>query len=152
MRKAFTLIEVMVAVVIISVVIMALIQLFANNSHIFSTLNAKSKNTQYLSFLVSPSEYGFEDKETTLYDLVEEFDMESELRRELKSVKLKILYQELDSIDMAEFQLDSESDNESESVEESREEQANSNMVFEIGKTIFKVEDASVFMLRIQQQ
>ena len=36
-RSAFTLIEVMVSVVIISTVIMALIKLFANNTHIKMT-------------------------------------------------------------------------------------------------------------------
>ncbi|MBU1927967.1 prepilin-type N-terminal cleavage/methylation domain-containing protein, partial [bacterium] len=35
MRRGFTLIEVMVAVMIISVVILGLLQLFANNTHIF---------------------------------------------------------------------------------------------------------------------
>lgn len=146
MRKGFTLIEVMVAVVIISVVIMALIKLFANNSHIFSTLSDKSKNNQYLSFLVSPTNYGFDDKETTLYTLVEEFDIQSELKRELKSIKVKLLYQELESIDM------SESESESETQEDDTEKEANSNMVFEIGKTVLKVDETSVSMLRIKQQ
>lgn len=148
MLRAFTLVEVMVAVVIISVVIMALIKLFANNSHIFSTLSDKSKNNQYLSFLVSPSQYGFTDKKTTLYTLVEEFDIESELKRELKSIKVKLLYQELDSIDMGE----SEFEPESEIQEDDIEKEASSNMVFEIGKTVLKVEETSVSMLRIKQQ
>lgn len=150
--KAFTLIEVMVAVVIISVVIMALIKLFANNTHIFSSLNAKSKNTQYLSFLVSPSDYGFEDKEITLYDLVKEFDIESELKRDLKNIKVKLLYQEVDTIDTAEYDFEAESKPESEAIEDNKEERANSNMIFEIGKTVLKVEDSSLYMLRIKQQ
>ena len=152
LSRAFTLIEVMVAVVIISVVIMALIKLFANNSHIFSTLSDKSKNNQYLSFLVSPSHYGFADKDTTLYDLIKEFDIQSGLKRELKSVKVKLLYQELDSIDMAEYDSEDEDESESETEEDNTQERANSNMIFEIGKTVLKIEDASVSMLRIKQQ
>jgi len=147
MRKAaFTLIEVMVAVVIISVVIMALIKLFANNSHIFSTLDNKSQSNQYLSFLISPSDYGLENKETTLYDLVKEFDIEDDLRRELKNIKVKLLYQELDTIDVGEYEADVESQ------EEQTEEKASSSMVFEVGKTILKINNSSVSMLRIKQQ
>jgi len=147
MRKAaFTLIEVMVAVVIISVVIMALIKLFANNSHIFSTLDNKSQSNQYLSFLISPSDYGLENKESTLYDLVKEFDIEDDLRRELKNIKVKLLYQELDTIDVGEYEADVESQ------EEQTEEKASSSMVFEVGKTILKINNSSVSMLRIKQQ
>jgi len=147
MRKAaFTLIEVMVAVVIISVVIMALIKLFANNSHIFSTLDNKSQSNQYLSLLISPSDYGLENKESTLYDLVKEFDIEDDLRRELKNIKVKLLYQELDTIDVGEYEADVEPQ------EEQTEEKASSSMVFEVGKTILKINNSSVSMLRIKQQ
>jgi len=149
MRKAaFTLIEVMVAVVIISVVIMAFIKLFANNSHIFSTLDEKSKNNQYLSFLISPSDYGLENKEIVLYDLVQEFDLEDALRRDLKNIKVKLVYQELETIDMGEY----ESISESEIQEENKEEKIASSMVFEIGKTVLKIQNTSVSMLRIRAQ
>lgn len=148
MLRAFTLIEVMVAVVIISVVIMALMELFANNSHNFSVLSKKGQTNQYLSFLNSPSEYGFNDKHTTLYDLLKDFDVENELRRELKSIKVDLVYQELDSINMDEY-----SPEEDKEIQESDEEQrANSSMVFEIGKTILKVNDTSVSMLRIKEK
>jgi len=149
MRKAaFTLIEVMVAVVIISVVIMAFIKLFANNSHIFSTLDEKSKNNQYLSFLISPSDYGLENKEIVLYDLVQEFDVEDALRRDLKNIKVKLVYQELETIDMGEY----DSISESEIQEENKEEKIASSMVFEIGKTVLKIQNTSVSMLRIRVQ
>ena len=148
MLRAFTLIEVMVAVVIISVVIMALMELFANNSHNFSVLSKKGQTNQYLSFLNSPSEYGFNDKHTTLYDLLKDFDVENELRRELKSIKVDLVYQELDRINMDGYT----SEEENEIEEEDKEQRVNSSMVFEIGKTILKVDDTSVSMLRIKER
>ncbi len=138
-RNAFTLIEVMVSVVIISVVIMAMLELFANNTHIFSNLDSKSQKNQYVSFLIANQEYGFEDKKRTLYDLVRDFDLESDLRRELKAQKIEIIYQELESIDMQESQ-----------EVEDEEETPSSSMVFEIGKSIIKLPDSSSSLLRVK--
>ncbi len=149
MLRGFTLIEVMVAVVIISVVIMALIQLFATNTHNFSSLGKKGNVNQYLSFFYSPSEYGFKDKEVRLYDLLQEFDIEDNLRRELKSIKLSLMYQELDTIDMGDYSSDTESEPES---EEDIENRSNSTMAFEIGKTVLKIEDTSVAIFRIKER
>ncbi|MEA3371135.1 MAG: prepilin-type N-terminal cleavage/methylation domain-containing protein [Campylobacterota bacterium] len=150
MRKAFTLIEVMVAVVIISVVIMALIELLANSSHNFTSLGKKSQMNQYLSFFHSPSRHGFRDKESTLYDLVEDFDIESELKQELKSIKVEVVYQELKSIDMGDYDPEEEVQEEDVSLED--EEQVNSRMVFEIGKTVLKIESSSVALLRMREK
>ena len=143
-RQAFTLIEVMVSVVIISIVIMALLELFANNSHIFSSLSKKSQTDQYMSFVIANPDYGFEDKTATLYDLVKEFDIESELKRELKAQKIELIYQELESIDMSESELDVENEDEL--------EKSSSSMVFEIGKSIVKLPDSSTSLLRIKLQ
>ena len=143
-RNAFTLIEVMVAVVIISVVIMALLELFANNSKIFSMLSLKSENNQYKSLLISSTNYGFEDKKTTLYELVREFDLESDLRQELKAKKVQLIYQELEFIDMSE-----------ESIRDEESEQESSqapSMVFEIGKSVMNFENSSSSFLRIRSQ
>ena len=143
-KDGFTLIEVMIAVVIISTVIMALLEMFANNIHIFSSLTKKTKVNQYSSFFISNPEVGLEKEDAlTLYDLVDDFDIEDELRRELKEKKIKIIYQELETIDMNNFDEDS--------IEE-EEKEVNSNMVFEIGKSILKVNGSSVAVLRLQTQ
>ena len=139
----------MVAVVIISVVIMALIELIANNSHNFSTLSKKEQNNQYLSFFGSPSRYGFADKHITLYDLVKDFELESDLRRDLKAIKVDVIYQEIDSIDMDDYSVDEQEESE---VEEDQENRTNSSMAFEIGKTILKIDNSSVSILRIKEK
>ncbi|MEA3228667.1 MAG: prepilin-type N-terminal cleavage/methylation domain-containing protein, partial [Campylobacterota bacterium] len=83
-KEGFTLIEVMIAVVIISTVIMALLEMFANNIHIFSTLTKKTQINQYSSFFISNPDVGLEDEDAlTLYDLIDDFDIEDDLRREL---------------------------------------------------------------------
>ena len=152
-RKAFTLIEVMVSVVIISTVIMALIKLFANNTHIFSSLQKKNQMSQSLSFMMSNYNYGFSDEKVSLDDLLEDFDVESDLRRELKASKVEIVYTEIDTIDMSEFDGTDEENEElyDEDVEEEVKE-SSSNLVFEIGRTVLKNEDSSAALLRIRLQ
>ncbi len=152
-RKAFTLIEVMISVVIISTVIMALIQLYSNNSLIFSSLEKKSKTNQYLSFMLGNENYGIENDKTTLYELFSEFDLEDDLRRQLKEMKVEIVYQEVDTIDMSEF--DGSQEEEAEDIDESDEEDkesSNANMVFEVGKTVLKIDNTSGAILRIRLQ
>jgi len=61
-----------------------------------------------------------------------------------------LIYQEIDSIDMSDYNPDEEE--ETEETQEDKEEQANSTMAFEIGKTVLKIDDASVSMLRIKEK
>lgn len=133
-RSGFTLIEVMVAVMIISVVIMALLTMKGNTSHIFSRLGITLKINQYTSLFISNSDYGFEKKSVDLDELLSEFKVEDELRRELKTTKVEVDYEELKSIDM------SESD------------EGSSSMVFELGKTMLKVNDSTASIMRFRIQ
>lgn len=145
-RHAFTLIEVMVAVMLVSVVIMALLQLFANNTHIFSSLEKKSQTNQYLSFLVTNPQYGFEDKRGTLYDVVSDFDLQDELRHELKNIKAELVYKELEVIDLKEFAAETNS-SQNEELQET-----NADMIFEIGSSVIKLEESSGALLRLRLQ
>jgi prepilin-type N-terminal cleavage/methylation domain-containing protein len=153
-RGAFTLIEVMISVVIISTVITALLELFSNNTHIFSTLEKQNRSNQSLSFMLSNNDYGFNDEKLTLYDLVADFDLENDLRQKLKNEKVEIVYQELDSIDMSEYDPDEDENNpiNDDEINPNEEEQGSSDLVFEIGKTILKSKDSSSSMLRIRLQ
>jgi len=136
MRKAFTLLEVMVAVLIISVVIMALLEMRGHSSHIFSSLTQKLEINQYLSFLVSNNDYGFEQDTITADKLLKDFDLDTNLRQSLKKIKVDLLYQELNSIDL----------------NEQGDENLSSSMIFEIGKTILKTDKSSVSLPRIRLQ
>jgi len=126
--------EVMVAVMIISVVIMALLEMQGNTTQIFSKVGNTLKLNQYTSLFISNKDYGFENKSVDLDDLLSEFKVENELRRELKTIKVKVDYQELKRFDMSEI------------------EEGSSNMVFELGKTTLNVDDsfASIVRFRIQ--
>ena len=142
-KEAFTLIEVMVAVVIISVVITAMIQMYANNTHIFISLQKESKANQYSSFLIGNEEYGLEDKTISLDDLVRDFDMHNDLRRKLKDIKVELLYKEMDSIDLSES-----NSNEDENLNSEN----SSAMVLEVGKSILKTENSSSSLQRFKIQ
>lgn len=136
MRKAFTLIEVMVAVLIISVVVMALFEMKGNSSHIFLNLTQKLETNQYLSFLISNDDYGFEQDTITADKLLKDFDLERDLRQSLKKVNVDLIYQKLEDIDM----------------NEQEDENLSSGMIFEIGKTILKTEKSSASLPRIRLQ
>ena len=147
-KNAFTLIEVMIAVVIISTVIMALLTMSGNNTHIFSSFKEKTKINQYASFFIANSEYGYERKTIFLDNLVSDFDVESDLRRMLKKVKVALTYQIVEQIDMSGFQ---ESDEE-EPQEQEEDKQVNSSLIIEIGRTTLKIDKSSVSLLRIKAQ
>ena len=136
-RDAFTLIEVMVAVMRISVVIMALMQMYANNTHIFTSMKQQTKINQYSSFLISNENYGFNDKNIYLHALVRDFDLENDLRRELKDIKIRMLYKKLETIDISEQSND-------EDIE------ASSGLVLEIGESIIQTDDGSTALIRFQ--
>lgn len=133
LHSAFTLIEVMVAVMIISVVIMALIKMYSNNIFLFDKYKKQIKINEYSSLLVDNSKYGMEKKTLNLYNLVDDFDINDNLRRKLKEQKASIVYQEVNSIDL------SEDDNSS-----------GSQLTLEIGKSILKVNDISTYLIRLQ--
>lgn len=133
---AFTLIEVMVAVMIISVVITALIQMSANNNHIFSQLIKQANINPYASLFISNRDYGFESKSIHLDDLVSDFRLENALTKELRDTQVKVLYQKLKQIDMR----------------KNDDEKSNSNIIFEIGKTVLKMNDSSIALVRIRME
>lgn len=132
-RAAFTLIEVMVAVMIISVVILAMVQMYSNNSFLFDSYKKHAKISQYSSFLIANKEYGYEEKRVTLYDLLNEFDMENDLRRRLKQQKVELDYKVLKNIDLS---------------EESNESAP--QMSLEIGESLLRMNKNSVALMRLQ--
>lgn len=141
LRSGFTLIEVMVAVMIVSVVIAALLQMQGDASNKFLEIKKMVGNAQYNSFLLENSEnYSFEKSSTDMNTLLEEFDLESDLRRRLKSIKVKLDYEELNVMDTSEIQ-------------ESEEEViSTSSVIFEIGKTKLQTEEFSSDLVRIRIQ
>jgi prepilin-type N-terminal cleavage/methylation domain-containing protein len=147
-KKGFTLIEVMISVMIVSVVIASLLQMNANNVNIFKNLKSQSKTDQYLTFLIDNQKYGFNnDENIPLYRLLEDFDLDDDFRRELKKQEITIKYQELDSIDFSEFEAQEDV---TQDLDDDEKEKVNSSFVFEVGKSIIKHKNSSVSILRIK--
>jgi prepilin-type N-terminal cleavage/methylation domain-containing protein len=138
-KDAFTLIEVMISVIIISIVITALLEILSNNSHTFLSMKKQTKIDQYSLFLLSNTNSGFEDENIYLDRLVDDFNIDSNLKKELKQQKIDIKYQKLEQISMNE-----QNDEDKES--------SNLDIVFEVGKTILKTQDSSVWVFRLKIQ
>jgi prepilin-type N-terminal cleavage/methylation domain-containing protein len=132
MKRAFTLIEVMVSVMIISTVIIALLQIKANNTNILDTLKTKNSSQQYISLLIENKNYGYENKTITMDKLVDDFNIDNQLRQKLKTINTKIIYNKLDDIRL--------SDNNS-----------TSSIRLEIGESILKsdVSSSQIYRFRI---
>ncbi len=135
-KNAFTLVEVMVAVMIISVVLMALLHMQGNTTHIFSKLQNKLKANQYTSFFISNPNYGFKRESVDLDDVLSDFIVEDDLRKELKNIKVEVEYKEVKQLDMS----------------ESDEEDVSSRMILEVGKTILKIDNSSSSLVRFRIQ
>ena len=157
MRKAFTLIEVMVSVMIIVTVVMALYSMNANSSMIYEKSKKDGSLHQYNSLLVGNLKYGFEDDNIELDRLIDDFDVDDELRRELHKQKVKIIYTEVRTIYLSEFSLEDEAESENSNIiypqnviNDQKKENANSGFVFEIGRDSLKFEEGSSSILRLR--
>ena len=151
-RTAFTLIEVMVAVMIVSIVIAALLEMRGNTNFKFLQIKEMMHTNQYNSFLLTQgSKYGFEEDSIDLERLVEDFDLESGLRRKLASIKAKITYEELSVIDTNEF-IDGADINSSDAQEVEEAENSAPGIILEIGKTKLtsKSFDGQLIRVRVQ--
>ncbi|HIP54585.1 MAG TPA: prepilin-type N-terminal cleavage/methylation domain-containing protein [Sulfurimonas autotrophica] len=93
-HKAFTLIEVMVAVVIVSVVIGTLLKLQGDASTKLLWLKKSLKESEYITFLfTNEQKYGFLKEHTTAYKLLGDFDIDRDIARVLKQERIAISYQ-----------------------------------------------------------
>ena len=147
MRKGFTLIEVMIAVMIISIVIGVLLQLFSNNTTLFSSMRGHSELCMRSSLLIGNQKYGYENEKVTLADLVQDFDIDDDLRRKLKKLEAKITYTPVQQLDAVKEKVDetveSYMDENTESLQESS---------MEIGRSSFQMDQFQTAYLRLKLQ
>ncbi len=148
--KGFTLIEVMVAILIISVVIASLLQLFSTNTALMGTLKEKIRLSTQGSMLLGVGNVGFEKKQIRLDGLLQEFKLDDDLRQKLKSMKADVNYKEVMRLDSADFQEESErmAKEEDESILKKRSETAS----LEIGRTILEINGVRTSFLRLKLQ
>ncbi len=89
-RRAFTLLEVMIAVMIVTVVIAALLELQSNTTYLFGRLGEQRKADMMMSLLIGSRYSGVENDGLTMDRSVERFFISDELRQELKQIKAEI--------------------------------------------------------------
>ena len=140
----------MVAILIISVVIAALLQLFSNNTALLGRVKEKVKLSTQGSILLGVENVGFEKKKIPLDGLLAEFKLDDELRRKLKTIKVDVSYKEIMRLDNVDFQEEIEllAEDEGESVREKRAETA----ALEVGRTFFEINGAGTSFLRLRLQ
>lgn len=123
-----------------------------------ATLDKRLDASMYASLFTGEidgvgQEFGFEDDEYYLSDLIKDFDIDDDLRRKLKEVKAKIIYkveQQLDAADMQDAIEESEEAQDDEGNVD--EDQGSSAATIELGKTIVKLpsgESSSFLRIRL---
>ena len=98
-RRAFTLIEVLVAVMIVFIVIAAMLELAGESSLLFKNLYKKSKALEHLSML-RQSRYAKESGNVNLALLLTRFMLDDTTRRVLKQDSVKITYKEVHHLEL----------------------------------------------------
>ena len=153
-RAGFTLIEVLVSVMIISVVIAALLQLFSTNSHSFASVQEKIDQTNKTSLLLGSKVYGYEKKKIDLAELVKDFNIDDDLRRKLKKEKVEIIYTEVLSVDFdaAAVALGEAGKEDNPDEEAIISETSEATNALEVGRTTMKIGAQSSSYLRVKLQ
>jgi len=150
--RGFTLLEVLIAVMIIAVVIGSLLQLFSNNTTTFASIHQKIQHTNTTTLLLGNVHYGYENDKTDLAELVKDFTVDDDLRRQLKNIKVEILYKEVTRIDfgeVAEAFAEAETTDQGEALVKEASEASNA---LEIGRTTLKIGDQASSFLRVKLQ
>ncbi|MEA3373491.1 MAG: prepilin-type N-terminal cleavage/methylation domain-containing protein [Campylobacterota bacterium] len=148
--EGFTLIEVMVAIVIITVVIAALLQLFSNNTKLLGTVKEKVELSTQGSILLGVGNVGFEKKQIRLDGLLREFKLDDALRRKLKTIKADVSYKEVMRLDSIDFQEESERLAEMEGVSALKKRAETASL--EVGRTTLEINGVHTSFLRLRLQ
>lgn len=88
MKKAFTLMEVIIAVSLLSVVMLSLFQVKGNNIFILEKSKENKKQNEYLSLVMDSTEYSKRNENVYLDKYFNILD--DDIRREFKEIKIKI--------------------------------------------------------------
>jgi len=145
MRKGFTLLEVMIAVMIISLVIGVLLQLYSNNTRLFSSMRGHSELCMRSSLLIGNQDYGYENESVTLDRLVQDFDIDDDLRRKLKKYKTKISYNQVKDLEQESEQLHASVETYDEQNQDGLKETS-----MEIGRSSFEMDEFQTAYLRLK--
>ncbi|MCP4971837.1 MAG: prepilin-type N-terminal cleavage/methylation domain-containing protein [Arcobacter sp.] len=87
-KKAFSLMEVIIATALLSVVMISLFQVKSNNIFIVEKTNESKKQKDYISLAIDTKDYSKKNKNIYLSRIFNIKD--DDLRREFKEVKIKI--------------------------------------------------------------
>ncbi len=100
MRAGFTLIEVLVATVIASIAGMALLQMNANNMHLFKQIQYRSSNSETLSLVALHNDIKYNRTTKTLFDILDNtYDItDDDFRKYLKDSKIDYTEKVLETI------------------------------------------------------
>jgi len=139
--------EVMIAVMVISIVIGVLLQLFSNNTTLFSSMRGHSELCMRSSLLIGNNSYGYENEKVSLAELVQEFDIDDALRRKLEKYKAEITYTQVKTLDTEEVKVDEDLES---YIDENLEGEQERSM--EIGRSSFQMNEFQTAYLRLKLQ
>lgn len=146
--KAFTLMEVMVAVVILSVMSMTLLQVRNNNTHLNSYFAKKNKASSLMSIVSPYYDIKSHNKNLHLDDEVQkEFKIDDATRKYLKEFNLLYKNKTISTIDLLE---DTTTKDQEEYTEETEKEDENFLLAVKIQKISISDENTKAFFYNLE--
>lgn len=101
MKKSFSLIEVLIAVTLLSVVITAIFQIKENNIFFLSHFKESSRNNEFISLATMSKIDPAKLRNENIYlDKIVDFK-DDDVRKELKNIKVNIKDKEFDELDLS---------------------------------------------------
>ena len=103
-KNAFTLIEVLMSIAIISIVGLALLQLNANSTKMINYLFEKGGTNEHISILSINLDEDLDKKNKSLYEIIErKYNIKNDdIRKSLKAIEYDIKYTEISVTDLLE--------------------------------------------------
>ena len=100
MKKAFTIIEIIVSVVIIAIVTLTLAKVNKQNAHMVDYVNSRNKNELSNTLFLTPEAVKYNKSEKDAYTLLSKMNIKNSKTREyLKKLKRKIYTQDSIPVD-----------------------------------------------------
>ena len=153
MRRGFTLIEIMIAVTITSIVGMALLSMNNSTMHLFSTIKNRSNMAESLSIVGLHGDVKFNHTDKSLYDILDKryTIINDEARGYLEAVKYSYNEQIIDTVTFGEDgEVIDEDNNQEEGLNRDDLESQAPLIQFELVKISIKKGDKKGYILQVR--
>lgn len=100
LKNAFSLVETLVATLIASLVVFALLQASSNNSKIINYADKSKNQKEIFSLVLLNAHENFHNAQKSIYEFVKDFNLTDEIKTKLKNEKISYLHEKVATLDI----------------------------------------------------